>query len=174
MPKPDPDKIFKTAEAAREACRRLNEQPPELGYSSWYVGRAGGEWWVVRHKGVMEEDLDMSTAEYERRYLDAVRAEISGYERLEAIAVEEVRLGGEYPDTRIEMIFRPVVAGPFTHASTGCLFGYGVPIWPAEYRSPEEEASFHSIYFGEHVGTSGRVFEQLRLGDCDPERINWL
>jgi hypothetical protein len=55
MAREDHDKVFSTLSDAQASCDRLNQDPPEHGYSPWYVGGKPGEgrWVVVRARGVI-------------------------------------------------------------------------------------------------------------------------
>ena len=177
--RPDPDKVFPTRQEAEQACERLNREPPEHGYSPWYLGGPVGEmgeWWVIRARGVVAEDLAVSAREYEVQYRVAVEKSASDRDRwrqLDGIEIESVTLEHKYPDTELAVVFRPVPAERFGERHYDCRFGYRVPVWPAEYPDTEEEAYFWRIYFGEFLGTSGKA-SPIWDGPCDPDRINWL
>lgn len=177
--RPDPDKVFPSREAAEDACRRLNREPPEYGYWPWHFGGPvgeTGEWWVVRYRGIMEEDLRISAQEYEQRYRAVVAESASRKDhwvKLEGIDIEAVRLQQQYPHTELAVVFRPVRDERRRERQFHCRFGYRDAIWPAQETDPAHEAGFWEIYFMEFVGTDPRA-RPIWEGPCDPEAINWL
>jgi hypothetical protein len=108
----DPDKVFATRAGAEAARDRLNESPPEWGYSPWYLGGpVEGQWWVIRARGVIADDLATSAREYEEAFRAAVEESARNrdfWRDAEGIVIEEVSLDGTYPDTRLIVIFRAV------------------------------------------------------------------
>jgi hypothetical protein len=182
--RPDPDKVFGTREEAEALRDRLNEEPPEWGYSPWYLGTPGDEerdeWWVIRYRGVTAEDLDVPASEYEEAFRAGVETSAGNRDRWrdgEGIEIEAVFLDGAYPETRLAVVFRAVNSRRtrFGQPTDDCRFGYRVRIWPAEYTDPSEEAYFWAIYFMEFLGTTRAGYGPVRgLDPCDPSRINWL
>jgi hypothetical protein len=182
-PQHDPDQVFNNLADAEAVRDRLNQDPPEHGYSPWYLGGEPGadEWVVIRARGVMAEDLDHHASVYEEALRAAVerRAADSSevWRDLEGIRIERVSLDGDYPDSRLVVLFRAVASesAPIEAAKANCRFGIRWPIWPAEYDDPETEASFHEIYFKEFLGTEPKAYLKLRgPRACDPDAINWL
>jgi hypothetical protein len=176
MSSQDPEKIFSTRDAAERACERLNREPPEFGYSPWYLGQHGGEWWVIRSRGVMAEELSTSVAVYEEALRSALESDFSDRERwrkLEGIEMESVTVDGDYPDTTLSIVFSPVPNDDLGERQFDCRFGYRVPIWPAEDSNPEGEARALIIYFGEFLGTDGRA-RPIWHGPCDRTEVTWL
>jgi hypothetical protein len=179
--RPDPDKVFETRTEAEAALDRLNQQLPEWGYSPWYLGQgAEGEWWVIRARQVIAEDLDQGVRVYEEAFRDHVERSAlqhDSWRDLEGIRIEEVSLAGTYPDTRLVKVFRAATSRKtrFGQPTADCRFGVRWRIWPAESVNPETEAAFHDIYFSEFLGTNPRAYRRLRGADpCDPDQINWL
>jgi hypothetical protein len=179
---PDPDKVFETRVEAKAACDRLNQQPPEWGYSPWYLGQAeeGEKWWVIRARQVIAEDLDQDARAYEeafRAHVERSAMQHDQWRDLEGIRIEEVSLAGAYPSTRLVKVFRVATSRKtrFGQPTADCRFGIRWRIWPAESTDPKTEASSHDIYFMEALGTSKKVYRRLRGVDpCDPDQINWL
>ena len=177
---PDPDKVFDTRVEAQAARDRLNQQPPELGWSPWYLGGpVEGKWWVVRARGVMAEDLDVAPQVYDERFRDAVRRSAEHHDVWrdgDGIEFDDVSLDGSYPDTRLVLVFRAVESRKirFGRPTADCRFGTRTRIWPAEYTDPGQEAYFHDIYFMEFLGTNPRAYIVRGARPCDPSTINWL
>ena len=117
----------------------------------------------------MAEDVS-SREEFEAACFKHMRQklEASYWERLEGIAIESVSLVGEYPDTAIEVVFRPIR----DRMQTQCRFGWRVELWPAESANPEEATRFWDVYLMEYVGT-GRGARRIFDGPCDPDSVNW-
>jgi hypothetical protein len=179
--RPDPDKVFATREEAESVRDRLNESPPEWGYSPWYLGGpVDGQWWVIRARGVIADDLGMSARKYEEAFRAAVQESARNrdfWRDAEGIVIKEVSLDGTYPDTRLIVVFCAVPSQKvrFGQPSANCRFGIRWRIWPAEYTDPATEASFHDIYFAEFLGTNRAGYGPVRgVSPCDPNRINWL
>jgi hypothetical protein len=181
--RPDPDKVFGTREEAEALRDRLNEEPPEWGYSPWYLGtpmdEGRAEWWVIRSRGLIAEDLDVPANDYEEAFRAAVEksARNRNWRDTEGIEIEQVFLDGVYPETRLAVVFRAVTSrtSKFGQPTGNCRFGYRVRIWPAEYTDASEEAFFWSVYFMEFLGTNPAGYGPVRgVTPCDPTRINWL
>lgn len=179
--KPDSDKVFETRPEAEAARDRLNQSPPEFGYSPWYLGGpTEGKWWVLRARGVTAADLDQDPASYEEAFRAAVHRSAMHHDywqESEGIRVEAVSLEGAYPDTKLVKVFRTAPSSKirFGQPTADCRFGIRWPIWPAEDTDPEQEASSHDIYFMEALGTEPTVYRRLRgIDPCDPARTNWL
>ena len=179
--RPEPDKVFATRAEAEAARDRLNATtPPELDWSPWYLGGpVDGDWWVVRSRGVIAEDLEVEAHVYERALCELVRRSSHNREPWrdgEGIRIEEVRLEGTYPDTQLVLLFRAEASTKihFGTPTADCMFGYRSRIWPAEYTDPEEEAYFFDVYFMEFLGTNSRAFVVRGARPCDPNAINWL
>jgi hypothetical protein len=178
--RPDADKVFATRAEAEAARDRLNETPPELGWSPWYLGGpVDGEWWVIRSRGVIAEDLEVEAHAYEQTFCALVRRSAGNrdfWRDAEGIRIEDVRLDGAYPETQIVLLFRAEESTKtrFGKPTADCLFGYRCGIWPAEYVNPEEEAYFFDIYLMEFLGTDSRAFVVRGARPCDPDAINWL
>jgi hypothetical protein len=177
--KPDSDKVFDTRAEAQSARDRLNASPPELGWSPWYMGAVDGQWWVVRSRGVMADDLEVPPWLYEERLRDAIRhsADDREYWRdTNGIEFQEVALDGSYPETRLVVVFRAVASSNigFRLPAADCRFGRRTRIWPAEYASPDSEAGFYGVYLAEFLGTDPRAHVVRGARPCDPGTINWL
>jgi hypothetical protein len=178
--RPDPDKVFAMRAEAQAASDRLNQTPPEWGWSPWYLGGpVDGEWWVVRSRGVIADDLASEASDYERTFCEIIRR--SSHNRdfwrdAEGIQIEDVHLEGGYPDTRLVMLFRAAESRKvrFGKPTADCLFGVRTRIWPAEYANPEAEAGFFAVYLAEFLGTNARAFVLRGARPCDPNAINWL
>jgi hypothetical protein len=179
MPRSDPEKLFATREEALEARDRLNREPPEYGYSPWFVHEPVGDppkWPVARMHGLMAKEVGGDPKAYEEGLRRAVEDSASHREywrKLEAIEIESVFTEGEYPDTRLAVVFRPVTGIVGRDPSSDCRFGYRVEIWPAQYADPETEADFWSIYFQEYIGKSRRA-RRVWEGPCQPDEVDWL
>jgi hypothetical protein len=127
----------------------------------------------------MAEGLDMAPQVYEERFRDAVRRSAGdrGYWRdAQGIEFDDVFLVGSYLETRLVIVFRAVESSRirFAQPASDCRFGRRTRIWPAEYASPESEASFYSVYLGEFLGTDPRAYVVRGTHPCEPSAINWL
>ncbi len=173
--------VFATRAEAEAARDRRNADLPVFRYAPWWVGRpVDGKWTLVQNEGVTAEDLGGDPRAYEEAFCAAVERSAMKHDywrELEGIRVESVSLSGAYPVTKLVKVFRPVLSPSFRsrNPSADCRFGIRWPIWPAEYKDPEEEAIFHDVYFMEALGTEASVYEKLNgTKPCDPARINWL
>ena len=177
----DPDKVFGTRAEAEAARDRLNQEPPEWGYSPWYLGQAEhGKWCVIRARHVIADDLDQDARAYEeafRTHVERSAMQHDYWRDLDGIRIEDVSLAGAYPHTRLVKVFRAATSRKtrFGEPTANCRFGIRWRIWPTESTDPETEAASHHIYFKEFLGTSPRAYRRLRGADpCDPDQINWL
>jgi hypothetical protein len=172
----DPERIFDTHEEAQCVRDRLNESPPDYGHGEWYLGQTtDGRWSVRRWRGRMAEDVGDANAyeESQRAAFEHVARDHDFWRDTNGIRFEAVLLEGEFPDTRLVLLFRSVPAGLFGVANPDCVFGSRWPVWPAFDADPGEEASQLSVMFMEFLGTDARAY-RVRGGECDPTRTNWL
>jgi hypothetical protein len=174
--RPDTDKVFDTREEAERARDRLNRTPPEYGHGPWYLGGpVEGKWWVIRWRGLMAEEVGdvMAYEEDHRQAFERIAMAHDFWRDVEGIRFDAVQLDGEFPDTKLVLLFRSVPKEPFGVADVNCVFGVRWPIWPASDQDPAEEASELEPSFMEFLGTDPRAY-RVRRGPCDPGEINWL
>jgi hypothetical protein len=127
--RPDPEKTFDTREQAERARDDLNRTPPEYGHGPWYLGGpVEGKWSVIRWRGLMAEEIGDAKAYEEalREAFERVAMDHDFWRKGEGIRFDAVQLDGEYPVTRLVLLFRSVPQEPFGNTDVACVSGVGV------------------------------------------------
>ncbi len=87
-------------------------------------------------------------------------------ENVYSVRVLEVRRRRRCPDTVIEIVYEPL-------ASPGARFGRRFPLWPAEFKSADRQASQFTTYLGEASPGAhqkrGRPDNEITWVDCGGE-----
>jgi hypothetical protein len=115
----------------------------------------------------MPDDVDRSTAEVEREYLETTRHQLEHLYSVNEIRWVSIELEGSATDTELVAVFE-------SRHAPGSLYGMRWRLWPLGAPTVESALDYADVSYDEYLGKG--IGAEARLGrlPVEPGTIRWL